>query len=665
MKIKYLGLAACFALASQATLSNAEPSITEINQPLLGDYPQSTFYQPDLTEKHYSILDNKAIIESDIAVGDHYHVQMYGIENLAIANVNADSGGDMTANAAWSGNTTWPGGVVPYVISSASQVDQSAIFAGMAKIADHSGVQFVPRTNQADYVEIIKGSGCWSYVGRTGGRQEVSIGNGCGYANTVAHELMHAIGFYHEQSRSDRDNYVQINWQNIPDDKEHNFEKHGAVTSTVGSYDPYSIMHYGYTAFSSNGQPTITSLIPGVPSSALGQGNGMTNQDIAAVQAVYGNGGGTAPSNGPLIVYEHCPFDGHAVGIQPIGGQSLSSLIQLGFQDNKMSSFRLAPGFVVRFYQGANLDGASHLATTDDDCLANNGFNDNISSIYLRADGDTGLSGNYHLKNRNSGLYMDVALSGLDDGVNIRQWTFNGSTAQQFNFSHLGNGAYVIRNVNSNKAVDVAAIDHANGANIHQWNYEGLLNQQFVARPVPGTQYYQLIAMHSGKSIKIAGGSTSSGANIEQWQNDNQLSSHWELVPVDGPSGTNIKQEAESYFAMQGVQTEATQDPQGGNLNVGWIDTGDWMAYSNINIPTAGSYTVEYRVASANTGGTLSLDLNGGATVLGSVAIPNTGGWQNWTTISHTVNIPAGTHSVGLFAQTGGWNINWFRVTSN
>ncbi|HEX8531677.1 MAG TPA: carbohydrate-binding protein [Cytophagales bacterium] len=119
--------------------------------------------------------------------------------------------------------------------------------------------------------------------------------------------------------------------------------------------------------------------------------------------------------------------------------------------------------------------------------------------------------------------------------------------------------------------------------------------------------------------------------------------------------------QAENYSSMSGVQTETTTDA-GGGQNVGWIDTGDWMAYGNVNFPTSGAYTVEYRVASPG-GGRLSLDLNGGATVLGTLNVPATGGWQTWTTISHTVNVNAGTYNLGVYAQAGGWNLNWIRIT--
>lgn len=119
--------------------------------------------------------------------------------------------------------------------------------------------------------------------------------------------------------------------------------------------------------------------------------------------------------------------------------------------------------------------------------------------------------------------------------------------------------------------------------------------------------------------------------------------------------------QAEAYTAMSGVQLETTSDT-GGGQNVGWIDTNDWMAHANINFPSSGTYKIEYRVASPS-GSRLSLDLNAGAIQLGQVTIPATGGWQNWTTVSHNVNVTAGTYDLGIYAPQGGWNINWIRIT--
>ena len=126
------------------------------------------------------------------------------------------------------------------------------------------------------------------------------------------------------------------------------------------------------------------------------------------------------------------------------------------------------------------------------------------------------------------------------------------------------------------------------------------------------------------------------------------------------PAFTQLVQ-AESFTAMNGVQTSTTSDTGGGRY-VGWIDAGDWMAYANITVPTSGSYKIEYRVASPS-GATFSSDLNGGSIQLGSISVGATGGWQNWTTVTQTVTLNAGTFSFGIFAQQGGWNINWFRIT--
>lgn len=117
--------------------------------------------------------------------------------------------------------------------------------------------------------------------------------------------------------------------------------------------------------------------------------------------------------------------------------------------------------------------------------------------------------------------------------------------------------------------------------------------------------------------------------------------------------------QAESYSSMNGIQTENTSDT-GGGQNVGWIDANDWMDYS-VNVSTAGSYTVNFRVASGTTGG--QLQLRSGSNVLTTVTVAGTGGWQNWTTITATATLSAGTQTLRLFAATGGYNVNWVQFT--
>ncbi|WP_445457621.1 glycosyl hydrolase family 18 protein [Flavobacterium sp. HNIBRBA15423] len=127
-------------------------------------------------------------------------------------------------------------------------------------------------------------------------------------------------------------------------------------------------------------------------------------------------------------------------------------------------------------------------------------------------------------------------------------------------------------------------------------------------------------------------------------------------------NASSILIQAEDYSNMNGIQTEPTTD-LGGGLNVGYADTGDWMAYNNITFPTTGSYLIEYRVASAINGASLSADLNAGTIQLGTVNVPNTGAWQNWQTISQTVNVNAGTYNFGVYIQSSGVNLNWIRIT--
>jgi hypothetical protein len=123
------------------------------------------------------------------------------------------------------------------------------------------------------------------------------------------------------------------------------------------------------------------------------------------------------------------------------------------------------------------------------------------------------------------------------------------------------------------------------------------------------------------------------------------------------------KIEAETYDAMEGVQMETTYDT-GGGLDVGWIDNNDWMDY-DINVPSAGKYTITFRVATPNIGAKLQVTTTGG-TVLAKADIPLTGGYQNWTTISTTLSLDEGEQTIRIIsAAFANWNINWFEIDNS
>ena len=103
---------------------------------------------------------------------------------------------------------------------------------------------------------------------------------------TVVHEMLHAAGFWHEQSRPDRDDHVRIQWANIKAGKEDNFARYdrGEVSTLELAYDVGSVMHYGARAFSRNGLDTIVSV---AGTKKLGQRRGFTDLDAAKLNTLY------------------------------------------------------------------------------------------------------------------------------------------------------------------------------------------------------------------------------------------------------------------------------------------------------------------------------------------------------------------------------------------
>nr|BAU29957.1 hatching enzyme [Syngnathoides biaculeatus] len=206
--------------------------------------------------------------------------------------------GDMlvprTRNAlkCWQKSCLWRRGAdgyvrVPYVVSREfSEQEKRMIERAMRSFHGSTCVRFVPRGNEFDYISVENREGCFSALGRQRGRQVVSIKRrGCLYHGIIQHELLHALGFYHEQTRSDRDGFVRINWGNVEPAMAHNFHKQDTDNLNT-PYDYTSVMHYGRTAFSVNGRDTITP----IPDAGIqiGQRRGMSAWDIKRINILYG-----------------------------------------------------------------------------------------------------------------------------------------------------------------------------------------------------------------------------------------------------------------------------------------------------------------------------------------------------------------------------------------
>lgn len=233
----------------------------------------------------YTVVDGLAVFEGCIVLGTVEEMQAVDRKVLTDA---PDETGDIAHGVGITGqHLRWPGGVMPYEIDS-SLPSQQRVHDAIGHWQANSAMRFVQRTSAnagqyPNYVRFRPADGCWSQVGMRGGRQDIGLANGCG-TGSVIHEIGHAFGLWHEQSREDRDKHVKILWQNIQSGREHNFNQHVSDGDDYGPYDYGSIMHYPTWAFSKNGQPTIETIPPGIP---IGQRNGLSSGDIAAIHAMY------------------------------------------------------------------------------------------------------------------------------------------------------------------------------------------------------------------------------------------------------------------------------------------------------------------------------------------------------------------------------------------
>ncbi|XP_055356249.1 uncharacterized protein LOC129601461 isoform X2 [Paramacrobiotus metropolitanus] len=214
--------------------------------------------------------------DSDLPEGDILGLQTLQLEHAA-------------ANAVNGASFFWPNNTIPYEFSKKQNAlmtskEMQIILESMRLISLLSGncVKFVERADEEDYVSFQKGLQCMSNIGRIGGKQAVVYSPAClKQHGDVQHELMHVLGFFHEHSRADRDQYVIIIWDNIAKSDKDQFAKHEDGNTYELPYDYESVMHYKHNAFAKD--IMIPTVVPTSRKSKIGQNKALSPLDVVRI----------------------------------------------------------------------------------------------------------------------------------------------------------------------------------------------------------------------------------------------------------------------------------------------------------------------------------------------------------------------------------------------
>ena len=218
-------------------------------------------------------------------------------EDILLSSLNIEAISEPTSRGAVLAEQTqfyWPSRIVYYDFSSNFAPYKRNAMDAMNNISNVSGIRFIEKdANTSNYIHFnYSTSGNNSPLGMQGGKQVINIYN-TESVSVITHEILHSLGLFHEQSRTDRDDYIDIDFDNIRPSKRHNFNKYTAEGYTgynIGPFDYNSIMMYNGHITDSNFvyDTSINTITIKNTNTATTQGDSLSIGDISAIRSIYG-----------------------------------------------------------------------------------------------------------------------------------------------------------------------------------------------------------------------------------------------------------------------------------------------------------------------------------------------------------------------------------------
>lgn len=337
------------------------------------------------------------------------------------------------AKSAGAINRLWPNNTVYYVIND-KLPNKKRVNDAIKHWETHTNLRFIKRTTQKDYLNFAPSKGCSSHIGRRGGRQTVNLAGGCG-TGAVIHEIGHAVGLFHEQSRSDRNKFITINFQNVKSGKEHNFRTWNNrgfdgknLTKTL---DFGSIMMYRPSSFSKNGKPTITRKDG---STYPTQREKLSTRDREGINMLYPKKATTVVGNGTyLIMARH-------------SGQFL-----------EIDGFNKKDGANVRQWPKNYGENQKWII-------------ENVAGGYVA------------IKSPLNNKYLDILNASKNEGANLQIWGDEHAKKSHrlFKITRTRDGYFRISPKNSNLCLTIENASKSKGANIAQWGCGSNAHKEFA-----------------------------------------------------------------------------------------------------------------------------------------------------------------------------------------